>query len=55
MYYCCTFFKISGSVVFLNTLSINGGGPGSVNRTVKKYIKHGNYSAVSKVKMNQMQ
>ncbi|XP_046439800.1 trypsin-1-like [Daphnia pulex] len=33
-----------GNELYLNTLSIDGGGPRSVTRSVKKFIKHQNYT-----------
>ncbi|XP_046438268.1 plasma kallikrein-like [Daphnia pulex] len=34
----------NGTTLYLNTLSTNGGGPGSLTRSVKKFIKYEKYS-----------
>ncbi|EFX83049.1 hypothetical protein DAPPUDRAFT_316188 [Daphnia pulex] len=38
-----------GNELYLNTLSIDGGGPGSLTRSVKKFIRHQNYNRRSKI------
>ncbi|XP_046638429.1 trypsin alpha-3-like [Daphnia pulicaria] len=38
----------NGTTLYLNTLSSNGGGPGSLTRSVKKFIKYEKYSIKNK-------